>query len=103
MNRKHDNLMDSREDQMGNLQSNLGVLNEFKDEKTIREENLDREAKRFEKLKRELDLLKRNGKHEQEMMKQKIQDTYAQNLEDFHTKAQSDAEKNISEIECNIQ
>ena len=37
------------------------------------------------------------------MMKQKIQENYAQNLEDFHTKAQSDAEKNISEIECNIQ
>lgn len=103
MHRKHDNLMNSKEDQMGDLHKNLGLLNTFKDEKTIREENLDREAKRFEKLKRELDLLKQNGKREQEMMKQRIQENYAQNLEDFHTKAQSDAEKNISEIECNIQ
>lgn len=88
---------------MHKLDGNLGVLNKFKDEKTIREENLDRESKRFERLKRELDFLKRNGKNEQEAMKKKIEENYAQNLEDFQAKAQSDAEKNISEIECNIQ
>ena len=38
-----------------------------------------------------------------ELQKKKIEDTYAKNLEDFKAKAQSDAEKNISEIERNIQ
>jgi len=38
-----------------------------------------------------------------ELQKKKIEDTYAKNLEDFKAKAQNDAEKNISEIERNIQ
>ena len=77
MNRKHENLMDQKGDEMQRLDGNLGVLSKFKDEKTIREENLDRASRRFESLKRELDFLKRNGKNEQEVMKKKIEENYA--------------------------
>ena len=77
MNRKHENLMDQKGDEMNRLDGNLGVLSKFKDEKTIREENLDRASRRFESLKRELDFLKRNGKNEQEIMKKKIEENYA--------------------------
>lgn len=38
-----------------------------------------------------------------EIQKKKIEDNYAKELEDFKATAQSDAEKNISEIERNIQ
>jgi hypothetical protein len=51
---------------MDTLDSNLNVLNEFKDTKLTREEILQRESKRYEMLKRELEMLKRNGKIEME-------------------------------------
>ena len=60
---------------------------QFKDRNPTREENLDREAKTFERLKRELDHLKKNGKYEQEAMKEKIKESHDQNLEDFQAKA----------------
>ena len=47
--------------------------------------------------------MKKDGKEQMELQKKKIEDTYAKNLEDFKAKAQNDAEKNISEIERNIQ
>ena len=80
MNRKHDNLMDAKGQEMQRLEGNMGILNKFKDEKTIREENLDREAKRFERLKRELEHLKRNGQKDQEEMKKKIAEKYERDL-----------------------
>ena len=38
-----------------------------------------------------------------EGQKKRIEDDFAKKLEDFKAQAQSDAEKNISEIERNIQ
>ena len=52
---------------METLDGDLNVLNQFKDTKTIREENLNRENMRFERLKRELEMLKRNGRAEMEL------------------------------------
>lgn len=52
MTRKHDNLMNQKENEMHNLEGELGTLHEFKDTKQIREENLSREMKRFKQLKR---------------------------------------------------
>ena len=53
-------------------------------------------------LKRELEMLKRNGKAEMEFQKKKLQENYEKALKDLSANAQSDAEKNISEIERNI-
>lgn len=46
--------------------------------------------------------LKRKGKKEKEEMKVKIMEAHKQSIRDFQAKAQTDAEKNISEIERNI-
>jgi len=73
MNRKHDNVMTTKEGQMETLDSNLNTLNQFKDTKQIREENLKKESQRVEQLKRQLDLLKKNGKLEMEAQKKKIE------------------------------
>jgi hypothetical protein len=56
--------MKNRLGEMDDLDTNLDVLHKFKDTKTLREEKLMRETKRYEKLKRELETLKRNGKVE---------------------------------------
>jgi hypothetical protein len=57
---------------------------------------------RHEMLQKQLQQLKEQGRLEQIRLKQRIEDQYAKFLEDFKKKAQSDAEKNISEIERNI-
>lgn len=103
MNRKHDNLMAVKENEMTTLDSNLGTLNQFKDTKQMRIESLKNEENRYQMLKMKLDALKRNGQSEMEAQKKRIEDDFAKKLEDFKAQAQSDAEKNISEIERNIQ
>jgi len=65
--------MTTKEGQMETLDSNLNTLNQFKDTKQIREENLKKESQRVEQLKRQLDLLKKNGKLEMEAQKKKIE------------------------------
>jgi hypothetical protein len=65
--------MSTKEGQMETLDSNLNTLNQFKDTKQIREENLKKESQRVEQLKRQLDLLKKNGKLEMEAQKKKIE------------------------------
>ena len=102
MNMKQEKILNQKANEMEDLDQNLNVLNQFKDTKTIREENLQRESQRYERLKRELEMLKRNGKIEMQEQKKKIQANYDKNLEDYKAKAQNDAEKNISEIERNI-
>ena len=87
---------------MDTLDTNIDTLNQFKDTKALREDNLRKEGERYQRLKHELDRLKKDGKEQMEHQKKKIEDTYAKNLEDFKAKAQNDAEKNISEIERNI-
>ena len=103
MNRKHDNVMTAKESEMQTLDSNLGTLNQFKDTKAMRQESLKNEENRYQMLKMKLDALKRNGQAEMEAQKKRIEDDFAKKLEDFKAQAQSDAEKNISEIERNIQ
>ena len=46
---------------MQGLEGELGTLHEFKDTKAVREENLNREMKRFKGLKRQLENLKHEG------------------------------------------
>ena len=103
MNRKHDNIMQSKGEEMTTLDSNLDVLNNFKDTKTTREDNLNKQAQRCDRLHRELDALKKNGKVEMEHEKRKLNDRYEKTYAEFAEKAKSDAEKDISEIERNIQ
>jgi hypothetical protein len=52
MARKHDNVMNQKENEMQGLEGELGTLHDFKDTKALREENLTREMKRFKQLKR---------------------------------------------------
>ena len=66
--------MKGKVEEMHSLDNNLQVLNQFKDMKTIREETLQRESKRYEFLKRELETLKRNGKVEMETMRKKLKE-----------------------------
>ena len=66
MNRKHDNVMTAKEGEMETLDSNLDTLNHFKDTKQIRKENLLKEERRYQTLKKQLDELKSNGKVEME-------------------------------------
>ena len=87
---------------MQGLEGELGTLHEFKDTKQIREENLAREMTRFKQLKRQLENLKQEGQDEMEAMKKKIDEPNDKELKDFERTAQSNAEKNISEIERNI-
>lgn len=58
MTRKHDNLMNQKENEMQGLEGQLGNLHEFKDTKQQREENLAREMNRFKRLRKELENLK---------------------------------------------
>lgn len=58
--------MQTKGDEMQTLDSNLDVLNNFKDTKTSREDNLNKQAQRCDRLHRELDTLKKNGKIEME-------------------------------------
>ena len=51
----------------------------------------------------QLETLKRSGEAEMEAQKKKINDGYEQTFEEYKEKANRDAEKNISEIERNIQ
>ena len=87
MNRRHDVEMSRQENKMDTLDSNIETLNQFKDTKAIREENLRKEGERYQRLKHELDRLKKDGKEQKELQKKKIEDTYAKNLEDFKAKA----------------
>jgi septal ring factor EnvC (AmiA/AmiB activator) len=66
MNRKFDQTLADKENEMATLDSQLNNLNQFKNTKQIREENLRREIDRFERLKKELDRIKKNGKIEME-------------------------------------
>jgi len=64
--------MNTKVDEINQLDENLDVLHTFKDTKTLREERLLKEAKRYETLKRELENLKRKGKVEMEDQRQKL-------------------------------
>lgn len=87
---------------METLKSNKNTLEQFKDTKQIREENLKKESQRVEQLKRQLDTLKKNGKLEMEAQKKKIEQDHETKLKELRNGAQTAAEKNISEIERNI-
>ena len=95
--------MQLKQREMEALDKDLGVLNNFTDAKPTREETLARECKRYEALQRELQTLKRDGKIEMEKQKAKLIERHNLNLKSLKDKAQDDAEKNISEIERNIQ
>lgn len=95
--------MGQKQGEIKNLEVSLDKLHSFKDTKTIREENLAREVTRYKALSMELDKLKRDGEVEMENMKRKIDERNDKELKDFEMTAQSNAEKNISEIERNIQ
>jgi hypothetical protein len=87
MNRKHDNIMAVKENEMTTLDSNLGTLNQFKDTKQMRIESLKNEENRYQMLKMKLDALKRNGQSEMEAQKKRIEDDFAKKLEDFKAQA----------------
>ena len=73
--------MMAKESEMATLDVNLATLNQFKDTKQIRQENLLKEEGRYQDLKKQLDALKTNGKLEMEKQKNKIEDEFTQQLE----------------------
>jgi uncharacterized protein (DUF3084 family) len=62
MNRRHDVEMNRQENKMDTLDSNIDTLNQFKDTKAMREENIRLQGVRYQRLKHELDRLKKDGK-----------------------------------------
>jgi len=72
MNFKNEKVIKGKEQEMSELGQNLTVLKTFKDTKTVREDMIKQEQKRYEALKRELEVLKRNGKEEMESMKTRL-------------------------------
>ena len=47
MNRKHENVITAKNNEMSTLDSNLGTLNQFKDTKQMRIESLKNEENRY--------------------------------------------------------
>ena len=72
---------------MQGLEENLSTLHQYKDTKQIREENLEREERRYKSLRQELEKLKRDGDVEMENMKKKIDERNAKELKDFEMTA----------------
>jgi len=85
------------------LSEDLSKLQHFKNTYTQNQALLDAEKKRSHDLKRELERVRVEGKNEQEALKKRIEDRFQRQIEEYHKKAQSDAERNISDIERNIQ
>ncbi len=81
----------------------MDVLKEFEANKEWHERETARWQQHYDQLTEQLAALKEQHRVEQMRQKQRIEEQYNKFLEDFKTKAQSDAEKNISEIERNIQ
>lgn len=77
-------------------------LDNFKKNHRQKEDELEAERMRYEMLQKQLQQLKEQGRIEQVRLKQRIEDQYSKFLEDFKKRAQTEAEKNISEIERNI-
>ena len=69
----------------------------------MRESELRSEEERYAALLHELDMIKRNGIMEQDNQSKKIQDSFNLKFEEKNAEAERKAEKNISEIERNIQ
>lgn len=88
---------------MISLSEDLSKLQHFKNTYTQNQALLDAEKKRSHDLKRELERVRVEGKNEQEALKKRIEDRFQRQIEEYHKKAQSDAERNISDIERNIQ
>lgn len=96
-------MINDKNDKMQQLNTNLHVLKVFKNTKEQREAELENERMRFDSLKKELEDLKQQGKIEMAKQKERIEDQYNKFFVEFKKKASSDAEKNISAIERNIQ
>lgn len=103
VNNVHQRHMQDKGDTIHDLDDNLNVLHQFKDTKLTRQEELERQFKRYENLKRTLIHLKRNGQREMDEQRQKLIEEQEKAMKELKDKAQEDAVKNISEIERNIQ
>lgn len=103
LNKRQEQELSQAEHQMSDLQSDLQQLDQFKKTHRLKEDELEAERLRFEGLQRQLQQAKEQGRQEQVRLKQRIEEQYAKFLEDFKQRAQAEAEKNISEIERNIQ
>ncbi len=64
MNRKHDNLMQTKEQEKTQLDENIKTLNQFTDTKKGRQQEMEAWFKHYQDLKAELEMLKINGKKE---------------------------------------
>lgn len=88
---------------MKQLKTTQESILEFENSRLVKEKELENEENRYKMLLKQLAEVKEQGKEDLERQKQRINAQYAQFLEDFKKNAQTKAEKNISEIERNIQ
>lgn len=79
------------------------MLLEFKNARMIKKKEIENEENRYKMLLNQHGQVMKQGAEDLERQKQRINAQYAQFLEDFRKKALLKAEKDISEIERNIQ
>ena len=79
------------------------MLLEFKNARMIKKKEIENEENRYKMLLAQHGQVIKQGQEDLERQKQRINAQYAQFLEDFRKNALLKAEKNISEIERNIQ
>lgn len=103
ISKKQESDLTKTDTQVISLSEDLHKLQHFKNTYTQNQALLDAEKKRSHDLKRELERVRVEGKNEQEALKKRIEDRFQRQIEEYHKKAQSDAERNISDIERNIQ
>ena len=95
--------MTKTDHQVASLTEDLTKLQHFKNTYTQNQALLDAERNRSHELRKELERVREDGQKDLLALQKRIQDRFERQIDEYHKKAQSDAERNISDIERNIQ
>ena len=88
---------------MDKLTHDINVITHFKNTRRQNQDALDQEIFRYNDLCAELERVKKEGESDLVALAKRIDDNFEKQINVYQKKAQSDAERNISEIERNIQ
>ena len=98
-----DNTLDEQRRDIQKMSEQEEDINFYYNNYEEKQAEIKNEENRFKMLLRQLAEVEAQGAEDIERQKQRINNQYFKNLEDFQKDAQSKAERNISEIERNIQ
>ena len=93
----------NQNDRLKQLAKTQEMLLDFKNTRMLKKKEIENEENRYKMLLATHGQVIKQGQEDLERQKQRINAQYAQFLEDFRKNALLKAEKNISEIERNIQ